>query len=148
LAVRDDERGRRDKDAAAEALTTELGADGDVLRPPCSPDTFGVPHLRSPEPAMGEPAMQAVGLASIPPEELVPMLVQRAAVGGDYDNAAMHLLLGGTELRGGTLDVRADKGRVAVSLRVPSSASAAHWEEKIRDRLAQKGLSIADLVVR
>jgi hypothetical protein len=142
----DDEREREDdEDRDLAAVTTEFTADGDIARPPCLPGTFGVSPFVT---VTSEPHTAASALANRPPEELVPMLVRSAAVGGDRDNAAMHMVLGGTELSGGTLSVRAHRGRVAVSLRVPASSSAAHWEEKIRDRLADKGLTIADLDVR
>jgi len=143
--VDDERKGEDDDDRELAAATTEFNAEGDIARPPCLPGSFGASHVVTATP---EPQTPASALAHLPPEELVPMLVRSAAVGGDRDNAAMHMVLGGTELSGGTLSVRAHRGRVAVSLRVPASSSAAHWEEKIRDRLADKGLTIADLDVR
>jgi hypothetical protein len=74
-------------------------------------------------------------------EDLLPALVRRIAWSGDRHRGTVRLELGAGELAGGTLLVHAEDGRVRVHLDVPPGVDTRQWEQRIRDRLAARGVA-------
>ncbi|MGA7124096.1 MAG: hypothetical protein WBY94_28600 [Polyangiaceae bacterium] len=74
-------------------------------------------------------------------EDLVPVLVRRIAWSGDRHRGTVRIELGAGELAGGTLLVHAEDGRVRVHLDAPPGADPRQWQQRIRDRLATRGLA-------
>lgn len=83
-------------------------------------------------------ASSARAVASL--EDLLPALVRRIAWSGDGQRGSVRLELGAGELAGATLLVHADAGRVSVQMDVPPGVDAAAWEQRLRARLAARGL--------
>jgi hypothetical protein len=67
--------------------------------------------------------------------------VRRIAWSGDRHRGTVRLELGAGELAGGTLLVHAEDGRVRVHLDVPPGVDTRQWEQRIRDRLAARGVA-------
>jgi hypothetical protein len=80
-------------------------------------------------------------------EDLVPALVRRIAWSGDRHRGTVRLELGAGELAGATLLVHADDGHVRVHLDVPPGVDANRWQERIRCRLASRGVRLEALEV-
>jgi hypothetical protein len=59
----------------------------------------------------------------------------------------VRLELGSGELRGATLIVQADDGRVRVRMSAPAGADAAAWRTRIAKRLASRGLEVEEVEV-
>jgi hypothetical protein len=74
-------------------------------------------------------------------EDLFPALVRRIAWSGDRHRGTVRIELGAGELAGGTLLVHAEDGRVRVHLDAPPGADSRQWQQRIRDRLATRGLA-------
>jgi len=102
------------------------------------------PSPTSPPPPDGAADVQAH--ASL--ESLLPELVRRVAWSGDGRRGSMRLELGAGTLAGGILVVHADDGRVRVELDAPSGTDGRAWEDRLRERLARRGVEVDDVTVR
>jgi hypothetical protein len=112
------------------------------LAPPEMQFSPPAPVLAQPLPpcAGATPSEVPAARAAASLEDLLPALVRRVAWSGDGKRGTMRLELGAGELAGSTLLVHADAGRVRVELAVPAGTSAAGWQDRIRERLAQRGI--------
>jgi hypothetical protein len=78
-------------------------------------------------------------------EELLPTLVRRIAWSGDRHKGSVRMEIGSGELDGATLVIHADGARVRVEMSVPPGVDAHTWQERLRGRLASRGID-ADAV--
>lgn len=81
-------------------------------------------------------------------EEILPALVKKIAWAGDGRKGSVRIELGAGELAGSTLLVHADDGKVRVQLDTPPGVDAAHWKQRIHDKLAARGLDVESVEVR
>ena len=145
-------RGAQQAESASAALPQRgLHRDEDdpldpLRRHRAAPDLLSLPP---PSPAMPEPlggttppGSFASGVrAASSLEDLLPTLVRRIAWSGNGQRGTVRLELGAGELAGGTLVVHAEDGHVSVHLDVPPGADARQWQQRIRNRLASRGVA-------
>ena len=74
-------------------------------------------------------------------EQLLGRLVRRAAWGGDRQRGTARIELGSGELAGATLTVSAEGSEVSVELELPPGIAPEPWQQRIRERLTERGLS-------
>lgn len=117
--------------------------------PFASPPSGGAPLADRPLPTAAASAPSpAPALASL--EDLLPELVRKIAWSGDARRGAVRLEVGAGALAGATVLVRADAGRVHVTLTAPSDGSLepiASYRDRLAARLAARGLDVADVEV-
>jgi hypothetical protein len=101
------------------------------LYPIIAPAPFSAPAPTDPTPS----ARAATSL-----EDLLPALVRRIAWSGDRYRGSVRLELGAGELAGATVWVHAEAGRVRVHMHVPPGVDADGWQQRIRRRLASRGV--------
>jgi hypothetical protein len=114
-------------------------------------------HLQARAPYAPAPALAsapAPALASAPRaslEDLLPALVRKIAWSGDERRGTVRIELGAGPLEGATLLVRAERGRVEVTLSTafaPGDADAQAWCDRIARRLEARGLEVEAVHVR
>lgn len=74
-------------------------------------------------------------------DALLVRLVRRAAWGGDRRRGTARIELGSGELAGAALTVTASDGEVAVDLELPPGHSAEHWQQRLTQRLRERGFN-------
>jgi len=111
-------------------------------------------HAAQLAPPMLSPAVAAPPPAGAPPpaarlslEEVLPALVRRVAWSGDGRRATMRLELGTGELKGATLLIHAEQGRVQVELSAPAGVDKVAWRERLMARLQGRGVPVDSLQV-
>lgn len=107
------------------------------------------PHFFVAPQALGEasPGVAVETHAKASLEDLLPALVRRVAWSGDGRRGTMRLEIGAGALRGATLVVHAEGGRVRVQLDAPGGLDADEWRERITRRLARRGIEAEDVEV-
>jgi hypothetical protein len=75
-------------------------------------------------------------------------LVRRVAWGGDGRSATARIEIGAGALDGATIVVTAIAREVVVHIDVPPGAEAGRWQQRLADRLRERGLSLLELTVR
>lgn len=103
-----------------------------------SPSPLAMPHPPAATLLAGAATSTARAATSL--EDLVPGLVRRIAWSGDRHRGTVRLELGAGELAGATLLVHAEGGRVRVHLDVPPGVDGGRWQQRIRNRLASRGV--------
>jgi hypothetical protein len=105
-------------------------------------------------PTGGAPALPLAPEASLAPAaaaaqvaELVERWVKRVALGGDARRGVARLDIGQGRYAGAELTVSAEADRVSVELTLPDGAGDTGLSERLRSRLARRGLNV-DVVVR
>ena len=114
------------------------------LGPPAVVGEAGPPPTALPDAAPAVAPAPASAPAPPPPslEDLLPALVRRIAWSGDARRGAVRLELGAGPLEGATLLVRAEGGRVEVTLRAPPGTVAGAWADHLTRRLEARGLDV------
>jgi len=102
-------------------------------------------------PAQAEASLPSLG-AAVPRGEaldavLAAEVLQRVAWGGDRRRGVARLELGG-ELSGVIVVVRGEGREVALELSLPAGRHAEELPERLRARLAARGLVVREVVVR
>lgn len=97
-------------------------------------------------PGAQEPS-QAPVAAATQVAELVERWVKRVALGGDARRAVARLDIGEGRYAGAALTVSAEAARVSVELTLPGGTGDAALAERLRARLARRGLDV-EVVVR
>lgn len=105
--------------------------------------TVGVSALSPPAPEAGPTSIAAPAHLA----DLVERWVRRVALGGDSRRGVVRLDIGEGRHAGAELLVSAEAGRVSVELTLPQGPTDSSLAERLRSRLAQRGLS-ADVTVR
>ena len=129
---------RRHTDPSGEAGTAErLSLWVDPLQ-----RALAQPLLPQVEPAAPPPAHPALAMDEI------ERAVRRIAWGGDRQRSVAYIELAAGELSGASLTLEARGKVVSVVVDVPAGTSTAGWAERLRDRLAQRGVDVESVVVR
>lgn len=137
--ARDDEAAS-DAEAAQESPTElDAGWDGfglDPLERALWQPTLGAPEARAPV-RVSPPAMP---LAAPPLDALVDRFVKRFAMSGDRNRGTAHLAIGGGELAGGAVTVRAEGGAVTIVVDAPPGVSGEAFGARLGERLRARGI--------
>jgi hypothetical protein len=134
---------QRDPHRDDEDLLDPLERRRAALAPPDQPPFCASVAVHEPLVTTGaQPTAESGARAAPSLEDLLPALVRRIAWSGDRHRGTVRLELGAGELAGGTLLVYADAGRVRVHLDVPPGVDTRRWQQRIRDRLASRGVVI------
>jgi hypothetical protein len=105
-----------------------------------SPPAAGVAPAPAALAASTPPADVPTARGAVSLEDLLPVLVRRAAYSGDGRRGTVRLELGAGRLAGSTLLVHAEGGRVRVHLDVPPGLDASGWQQRIEERLGARGI--------
>ena len=81
-------------------------------------------------------------------ESVLPELVRKIAWSGDGNRGSMRLEFGAGTLEGGSLVVHAEGGRVRVALDAPAGTDLEAWRVRREQRLAARGVTVDELLVR